>query len=349
MKKHILSVLGLLISTSIVFSGCSASDTTSKTEDAFSFIENQEYEEALSTLEDAITEGEDEREIFRARGIALLGQCDYAGAIEAFEKSLSLSNGILKDMDYDINYYLATAYGKSGNVDEAIKIYDSILLLRPEEVDALYLRGILYAGKDELDSAMSSFDKAISLAPDDYGMLINIYTILEENGYKEVGQNYLKTAMESGTKKMTNYEKGQISFYLEDYESARTYLEKAREENGAEAVLFLGRTYETLGDTNYAISVYSSFINSGETSPEVLNQMGLCKMKMADYEGALSAFQQAMNSDNNGMLQTLKFNEIVAYEYIGDFKKACVLLEGYMRAYPDDKAAQREYLFLKTR
>lgn len=349
MKKHSLSVMGLLIMTSLAFSGCSLSNTTSKTEEAFSFIENQEYEEALSLLEEALANDEDQREILRAQGIALLGQCNYTQAIEAFENSLSLSNGILNDMDYDINFYLATAYSKSGDVDEAIRIYDNILVLRPEEVDALYLRGILYARKDELDLAMTSFDKAISLDPDDYGMLINIYTILEENGYKEVGQNYLKTAMENGTKKMTNYEKGQISYYLEDYESARTYLEKARDENGAEAVLFLGKTYETLGDTNYAISVYSSFINSGESSPEVLNQMGLCKMKMEDYEGALSAFQQAMNINDNGMMQTLRFNEIVAYEYVGDFKKACVLLEGYMRSYPDDKTAQREYIFLKTR
>ena len=156
--------------------------------------------------------------------------------------------------------------------------------------------------------------------------------------------------MESGTKYMTNFEKGRISYYLGDYENARTYLDKAKEESGYEAVLFLGKTHEELGDYNYAISVYNTFLNdSGEDCPEILNQMGLCKMEMGDYEGALQAFQQAMQVEDNGMMQVLKMNEIVAYEKLGEYKQAAVLLGNYLKTYPDDETAKREYEFLKTR
>lgn len=332
-----------------VLSGCSGKDSSSLITQAFSQIEELEYREALESFANARENGDDERLILRGEGIAYLGMGEYQKAIEALEGSLSRSDGFVTNMDYDINYYLATAYYKSGNVDEAIKIYDSILALKPQEVNALYLRGVLYANKEELEKAMESFDDAIKLAPDDYDMLIKIYAILNDNGYKEVGQEYLNHAIETGTKKMSNFEKGQISYYLEDYESARTYFEKAKDEEGSEAVLFLGKTYEILGDINYAVSVYSSYANAGEATPEILNEMGICKIKMEDYEGALSAFQQAMRVENNGMLQTLKFNEIVAYEYMGDFKKACVLMESYLRSYPDDEKAKREYVFLKTR
>lgn len=73
---------------------------------------------------------------------------------------------------------------------------------------------------------------AIAAAPSDYDRIIDIYCILNEHGYKEIGTAYLQTAMENDTKKMTNYEKGRISYYLEDYENARTYLEKARDREG---------------------------------------------------------------------------------------------------------------------
>jgi len=350
MIKKIRNILAasFMLGLSVIMTACS-SGSTENIDLAFASIEAQEYTEAINILNTATEKGEDERLILRALGIANLGLGNYEEAIADFEGSLSKSEGIIYDIDYDINYYLATAYYKNGNPEEALKIYDTILALEPKSTEAMFLKGVICAEKNDVNQAKECFDAAIALSPENYDMLIEIHNILVDKGYKDDGQSYLKRAMESGTKKMSNYEKGQMSFYLEDYESAKTYLEKAKDEDSYEAVLFLGKTYETLGDVNYAISVYSSYISAGNESPEVLNQMGLCKLSMGDYDGALSAFSQAMNIEGNGMMQTLKYNEIVAYEYLGDFKKACVLMESYLRSFPDDEAAQREYTFLKSR
>ena len=56
-----------------------------------------------------------------------------------------------------------------------------------------------------------------------------------------------------------------------------------------------------------------------------------------------------MQLDEGGMQQTLAFNEIVAYEHLGEFKQAYVLLTEYRKNYPDDSQAKREYDFLSTR
>jgi tetratricopeptide (TPR) repeat protein len=72
-------------------------------------------------------------------------------------------------------------------------------------------------------------------------------------------------------------------------------------------------------------------------------------MQMGEYELALSAFHDAMQIEDNDMLQTLKFNEIVAYEYMGEYKTAAALMNSYLKAYPDDEQAKREYEFLQTR
>ena len=56
-----------------------------------------------------------------------------------------------------------------------------------------------------------------------------------------------------------------------------------------------------------------------------------------------------MQLENTTMMQTLSFNEIVAYEYLGEYKRALELIENYLKNYPDDAQAQREHDFLVTR
>ena len=58
---------------------------------------------------------------------------------------------------------------------------------------------------------------------------------------------------------------------------------------------------------------------------------------------------QGMQLENSGMMQTLSFNEIITYEYLGDFERAKALMDYYVKNYPDDGQARREYDFLVTR
>ncbi len=72
-------------------------------------------------------------------------------------------------------------------------------------------------------------------------------------------------------------------------------------------------------------------------------------MKKKDYRKALEAFDAGMQIEDNEIRQKLAFNEIVAYEYLGEYQKAAVLLEDYLKNYPDDETAKREQQFLSTR
>lgn len=308
-----------------------------------------EYEQALQSFESALAKGEDERLLYRGQGIAYMGLTRYEEAAAAFEKALGNSKVLIDSMDYDINYYLATAYYKSGNPQKAVDVYDALLALKNTEKTAYYLRGTIKLEQGNYEEAIQDFDKTISLDAKDYGQLISIYQVLEQNGYKQIGQEYLEAAMESDNKTMTDYEKGCISYYLEDYASASTYLERARSGGDEDTMLYLGKTYEALGDYNYAASVYSAYVAEHTDSEIIYNQLGMCKMQMGKYEEALAAFQAGMNVENNTILQTMQFNEIVAYEYIGEYKKAAVLLENYLKIYPDDEKALRENVFLQSR
>jgi tetratricopeptide (TPR) repeat protein len=280
-----------------------------------------------------------------------MGKLEYPEALKAFETALSFSSGLPDYIDFDINYYIAVVFYKTGQKAEAIETYNAILDLRGEESDAYYLRGAIKVEQGRLDEAREDFDQALALSKADSNRLIEIYRILSANGHQAEGNAYLLDAMEQEAKNLDNFEKGRISFYLGDYENARMYLEKARD-SSYEAVLYLGKTYEVLGDYNYAVSVYKAYLDAGNESPHIYNQMGICRVGMGEYEQALEAFKAGMALGNSDILQTLLFNEIIVYEYLGDFTHAAVLMDGmdgYLKLYPNDEEARRENYFLRTR
>lgn len=312
-------------------------------------IKTFDYQGALAELDAAEEEGENIRLINRARGIAYMGLTQYAEAIECFQAALSGSNGLVENVDFDLNYYLAAAYTKDGQYSQAEETYNAILALRENEVDAYFLRGNVRMNNSNYQGAKEDFDKALEMAPDDYDMLIDIYEVMAHFGYTDAGQAYLRTALDAGGKKMDNYVMGRIYYYLGEYERAYLALEEAKEKGSEESYLYLGRSYEATGDYNYAANVYNSYLSSHDGSAELYNQLGLCEMARGDYQKALEAFQTGMQLKDNPILQTLSFNEIAAYEYLGEYERAAALLNNYLNNYPDDALARREYDFLSTR
>lgn len=341
-------ILGLIAGTvfSVLLGGCGSE---AKIEEGMACISRMEYEKALLCFDEAKELGEDARLRLRGQGIAYLGLARYEEAIDSLEQCLQNSNFIVQDIDYDVNYYLAAAYCKQENWSKARAVYDAILGLRPKEADAYFYRGVAEIELDAYQAAVEDFEKVIALKPDDYDRIIHIYTVMEEKGHKEVGKTYLSDALERGEGKMSAYDKGRIYYYLEDYQKAYIALEEAKGKGGAESYLYLGKAYEATGDFNYATSVYSSYLSKEEPNAAIYNQLGNCEMKKQEYRKALDAFQAGLELGDTRMHQTLAFNQVVAYEKLGEFSYAASLLEEYLNLYPEDEVAKREYLFLSTR
>jgi len=329
-----------------VLTGCGTENEN--VSEGMNLIGELKYQEALTEFAEASEVGENERLIARGRGIAYMGMLDYEQAITCFKESLAGSNGFVQDIDFDINFYLASAYTKYGKYEEAKQVYDAILALR-EEKDAYFLRGNVLLELSDYEAAKADFDKVIAMDSKNYDRLIEIYRVLEHFGYRELGQQYLQTALDAGGSKMKAYDMGRIYYYMGEYQKAYIALEEARTEGNAESYLYLGKAYEATGDYNYASTVYKDYLSKHTDNAEVYNQLGLCEMAKKDYQKALQAFQTAMQIEDNGIMQILAFNEIVTYEYMGEYKKAAVLLDSYLKMYPDDENAKREQQFLLTR
>lgn len=349
-KSISIKILTMMATVAICLSGCGKGNANPNVEEGMKHIVAMDYQAALTAFETARENDENERLAVRGMGIAYMGLTDYEAAVEHLTACLVLSDGRVNEMDYDVNYYLAAAYQKLERYTEAEAVYDAILALKPGETDAYYLRGNVRLSQGDYQAAKEDFDKVVELEPTNYNRLIQIYEVLSADGYKEMGLEYLQAALNEKGGKMSAYDEGLIYYYLGNYEQAQLSLEKAKSEGDADAYLYLGMAYEATGDYNYAVTnVYTSYLAKNEGNAEIYNQLGLCYMKQEEYALALEAFQNAMKIEDNGMMQTLQFNEIIAYEYLGEYTQAVVLLDNYLKTYPDDKVAQREYEFLSTR
>ncbi len=329
------------------FTGCAGG--TEHLREADTLIENGSYAEALESLEAAEKNGENLRLIHRSRGIADMGLSDYRAAIDEFTEALSTNKGYVQDMDVDISYYLAVSQYRLGDVQGANDTYSAIIALYPKESDAYYLRGRTYLAMQDNDNAKSDFDKAVKLSPDDPDLYIQIYEALAAAGLTSDGERYLKSAMELN-KKLSSFQKGRLYYCMGDYERAKQNLESAVEtEKDPQATLYLGRTYEAMGDMNYAASLYKTYLENDPGNAQVMNQLGLCLMALNEYSAALEAFNNGIEIGDPAMDQSLRFNQIVAYEHLGDFNRAKTLMQDYLKDYPADEEAIREEQFLSTR
>jgi tetratricopeptide (TPR) repeat protein len=348
-RKNWVSAVVLLLCITCILGGCGSIDKKQNITAGMKSIENRDYETAQSDFKKALLAGEDVREIYRGQGIAYLDMAQYEQAEKALEKSLESSSCIVDDMDYDVNYYLAEAYNKGGKPADAEKIYSSILALRPKETDALYLRGEVRLEQGKQDQAKKDFDSLISLEPDQYDRLFSVYELLDKYGQQKTGQVYLKDALERGSADMKDYDKGRINYYLGNYDTARTSLQKAMNEGVDGAAYYLGKSWEALGEYNYAASVYQSYLKEKGASALIDNELAVCEMKLENYADALTAITNGLKLKDTGLTQTLQYNQTLIYEYQGNFSQALQSMTAYLKAYPDDAAAKREYEFLKTR
>ncbi|MCR5800413.1 MAG: tetratricopeptide repeat protein [Lachnospiraceae bacterium] len=352
MNRKITSKIFIILAVCVMIPGligCGSVKLGEHTEAGMIAVSNHDYALAMDSFAKAEENGEDSELLARGRGIASYYMMDYENSVNYYLEALSYSSGIFDYVDYDINFYLASSYEKLDNWEKAVSTYTAILDLHDDDVMAYYRRGTDYLIMGEHDLAIADFDKALELDEDNYDLRIEIAGRLSENYYEEEGIKYLQNFLVEKEKKLTSYDKGRIYYYMGDLDNAKVYLEDARDDDDQNTVFFLGKTYEKLGDYNYAASVYDSFLKRHPESALIYNEMGISKLESGDYAGAMDAFISAKNIDNNGMEQTLMYNEIVAYEYNGDFAKAKNLMSAYVSKYPDDRDAEKESTFLSTR
>lgn len=331
-----------------LLSGCGKAETVYY-DAAWAYLNNNQPAEAIDNFRLSIENEKETKEALRGLGVALIANEQYDEAVESLIKALNKSNGHIQEIDYDINDYLGYAYKMRGDYDSAISIYSALITLHPGDIDSYYQRALCYLKTGEMTKADEDFAYVTSKDSGNYDLHIQIYFSILNSGHEAEASSYLKAILEDGKRKITDYDRGRMCYYLGDYSNARVYLEKAKDFSNPDTILMLGKTYEAIEDYSYAASLYSQYLDSKGNNAAVYNQLGICRWRLKDYEGALAAFSFGLKLEDPEWHRELSFNEAVTYEYMLDFETAKAKFEEYLKRFPKDEAANHEYTFLETR
>ena len=225
----------------------------------------------------------------RSQGMEQAKEGDYEAAVASYDEALGLSDMYVGNLEMDIAAYKASALYAEGNTEDAIAVCSAVLDVKKSQ--EMYLtRGLLYRAAENREAANADFASAMGM-----------------------------------TSKKDKIMLGRLSYYMEDYTNAKSYLEAT-------------------------ITLYQNYLDSGNVKhQDAYEKVASWQLDNQDYDGAASTLEAGISMGNGGCLQKLLASEIAVYEYKGDFTTALQKMETYLESYPDDGDAQREYTFLKTR
>lgn len=138
------------------------------------------------------------------------------------------------------------------------------------------------------------------------------------------------------------------------YEQAEEKFNEAikKEKNLGEAYRGLGMALWEQEDYEGARDAFLNALeNDAEETATIYNFLGNCESDLGDWESALDYYAKGIASEDcsDEMMQEMMFNEIAAYEKMGDYETAKEKLREYTEKYPDDENAAKEAEFLETR
>lgn len=346
MKKKLL--IWIPIVCLLMGCGSASKDAALKLTAGQTAFDAGDYAVALSNFKEAV-ELSPERDTYRALGILYIQTGKYPEAEQAFLDALASSGGFINDVDIDLNEYLAKAYYLNAEYSKADEVYTALLTVKPKITKWYYSRALCRLYLKQRTEAEEDFAKYTAADPGNVDKYIQIFYDMKNAGFDTDAVSYLTTVFNEREKSLSDYDKGRICYYLENYSDARVYLEKAKDMSKPDTILMLGKTYEAIADYNYAASLYNSYLSDKGNSAGVYNQLGVCRMKMGDYEAAKIAFASGLKLEDDEWKQELLFNEAIAYEYLHEYSTALTKFESYLFLYPQDEAAMHEYTFLKSR
>lgn len=344
MKKHFVAAV---ITAAVLLFGCSSNE--SYFDKAQKELENGNYEDAYDNYNKAIMEDQELAMSYRGAGICCFMEADYGKAEEFFVRSLQESKGIVGDVEMDLSYYLAECYVCQGKNDEALEVYSNILDYDSSQSDAKLYRGILYVNRGDTDKAKKDFKEAADENSKSISIYYHIYQALA-GCQDEDAEVYLKKGLDcKGDSAEDIYMKGCLYNASGDVDSALELLLKSKKEGYGKASFLMGEIYENRGDVASAISNYDDYIKVSNVSVPEYVQIINCRIKSGDKDGAKADCEKAVSNADASQLQSMKFEQIVALEKMGEFDEAKEKMVQYLSAYPDDERALRESEFLQTR
>lgn len=310
-------------------------------ESSFSFVKRLLFDGEVSATEKARVDK------YISEAYTMIQAEKYDNAIETLEKAITLDK-----QDYEPYLMRGYAYTYKFDFDSAYEDYSKALELEPENDSVYEALGDLRFNLQDYKGAVEYYNKCIELNPDDSRRAVEkrIMSCVEAEDYNTAIDYCTELYNENQSDIVATATMGDCYTHLEQYDKALNYYDIAKTacisandiENLAKIYLSLGTCYLMSEDYSNAIQYLTEYINSAELtvssdnkiSLDVYINRGIAYFYQEDYESAISDMTMAINGDNQVAKASLYRG--LSYKLTSYFEEAAKDLEVYFDSDPVD-------------
>lgn len=315
MQKSKLYTIVLLVLAGLAFVGfeCSSTEITS----AKLYIQQKNYDKALDVLQKEVQKNPKSAEGFYYLGYVYGEKDDYGKMIDAFDKSLSISNEFKSQIDDQKKYFWANLFNKGVSFyqkgvnttdkdsskiqfDKAINMFEYATKLEPDSVDTYKNLAFVYMGAGENDKAIEPLQKMIK-----YDKSLD--------GYKYLGEIYYNNGILQKQQYTSTHDSQDSLKAVENFNNAIKILEEGREQypDNPELLLTLSNSYINAGKADVALSSFKTLVEKDPDNKYYRYNYGVLLLGKNDFENAAAQFEKAIAVDPE--YQNAIYNLAVTY------------------------------------
>ncbi|KIR03053.1 Tetratricopeptide repeat family protein [Lachnospiraceae bacterium TWA4] len=289
----------------------------------------------------------DSSSIALKRGLALCSYLkkDYEDALTKFKEVNDLTND--DELEIESLIYEARCLIALKNYKDAIDVYNELIELDNTNPTFYYERGCLFLRQESEDEAIKDFTNASKLSVDDIEMCWKIYSQYHMVGNDKQSDIYLDKALaislnDDKTKRYKArfyYEKGEYkqAIALYDILSNQTIEDK----------VYKARAYQKANQVKEANTIFREIIRDYPMDDEGYRQYALYLLEEKKTKQAIKWLESGLEQCKTS--EALSYQLIIAYEQLGDFKKAREALLAYESKYGKSAKLEKERKFLEER
>ena len=307
---------------------------------------NNDYQEAIRTLNTLLRFDENAFEGYFLRGIAKYNLDDLLGAEADFSTAIRLNPVYTQAYTYR-----AITRSRLGNYDDALQDFREAIELRPDLPGPYYSRGVTRLLNQQFKEAIEDFDKFIrqeNKVADAFICRGLSYLHLKDT--TRAYENF-NTAIRTNRENPNGYNRrGSLHLQQEQYKEAEADFNKAISCDSTYLLSYFNRAlvYNATNRPMQALADFDKVIQLDSTNSLTYFNRAMLRTQIGDYNRALEDYDKvALYSPNNVLVY---YNRAGVYAQLGEIEQAVADYTSAIKLYPDFANAYiyrgrlREYL-----
>ena len=227
-----------------------------------------------------------------------------------------------------------------GKYEEAIKMYDARLGINPDDLDAIYNKGVALHHLGKYDEAISSYNEVLALDANHVNAVYGKGAALDALGRFEEAISWYNRALVADPKNVDSLNgKGLALSNLGRYDESIVWFDKMLEidPKDVKALTSKGVTLANLGKYEEAISWYDKALEIDPTSLVAINNKGITLADLSKYEEAIVLFDKALAVDPNNLHALM--NKASVLSDLGRYAEAIGWYDKFLDINPNEVTA----------